>query len=114
MILEAILFASLFHHKKKPVVPPTPVKPVISQASLDGVDKVMNITRMMGNYIAESNAQMRFEQDKIDAVEADVMECYQGQSAKDEAGFLKDVEKLEQDWEDLTSYDHLVTVNELI
>jgi hypothetical protein len=111
MILEVILLASLFHHKKKPATPP---ERTLSQAARDGVDMVMQITKLMGPYIADSNEQGRFEQDKIDAVEADIMLCYQGESSTDEAGFLQNVEKLKEDMHILAAYDHMLQVEDLI
>jgi hypothetical protein len=104
LILEAVLLLGLFGHKHKPQ--PTPVAPPkISQATLDGIDKVMQVTEGLKPYLDKNNAQLRFEQDKIDIVEADVMECYKGPTSKTEEGFLLNVVKLQADMMTLAAYD---------
>jgi hypothetical protein len=114
LILEAVLLLGLFGHKHKPQPTPAPAKPTISQATINGIDKVMVITKMMGPYLDEKNSQMRFEQDLIDIVEADVMECYQGPTSETEEGFLKNVKQLEEDMQALAAYDRMLQTESFI
>jgi hypothetical protein len=114
LILETILLLGLFGHKHKPQPTPAPAKPTISQAAINGMDRVMLITKMMGPYLDENNAQMRFEQDLIDVVEADVITCYQGPTSATEAGFLANVKKLDEDMQALAAYDRMLQTESFI
>jgi hypothetical protein len=89
MILETLLFVSLFHHKKQAVPPPvdpTPQSTLIDKRMDNALDLMELNSRTLHSIVLGKEA--RLEGDEITAVEAIAVKCF---TDKDPEEFFKDV-----------------------
>lgn len=104
-LVTVLLFASMFHHKPKPTIE----QRVFEKQILDGHSLVAGISEKMPLWDADSIS--RFETVQIATVKADIAMAL---DAKTDEQFLKDVKKLNEDWDLLCGFDTVLKQEELI
>ena len=103
VILEAILFISLFHHKKKAVPPPvdpTPQSTLIDKRMDNAMDVLELNSRTLHSILLGKEA--RLEGDELTRVEALAVKCF---TDKDQEEFFKDVDVLDKAVDELLVID---------